>query len=282
MSRTSLQDIVQALWGNLDIAASLCRFICNNAGGSIDMDVALSRANIPFGRKSQALSAIERLQDLGFLAKSDNVLTPIPQSSSFWLELASGLEGAWVCWDIMEDWRKKERPKIVVTTPGKRSLFAEFLRTDKNLYVRTCPTWEALCDLADGAGERFVVVTPFLDNKGADMVLELFRKAGSHVKKHLVLRFIHDPESRNCIRGLKLVENELKRLGVYIHDFVLTADHNVKETFHAKIVLKDRDQAYVGSANLTREHSFEVGLMVFAEAADGIARVVDKMIEVAK
>ncbi len=279
MNRASFRDTVLALEDSLDIAASLCRLMSECSGAGLDLDTAMSRASVPFSRKSQALAVIEAMQDLGLLVKSDAYLIPTLQPPSFWSDQAAKLEGAWACREILQARQKKQGPRIVVTTPAETGLFAERVRSDDNLYVRTCPTWETLRDLAERAERSFSVATPFLDREGADMTLDLFKKVGSNVEKHLILRFVRDPENRSCIRGLDYIESDLQRLGVHVHDFVLTGELGQKETFHAKIVLKDRDRAYVGSANLTREHSVEVGLLVFAEAAEGIAKIIDIMIE---
>jgi phosphatidylserine/phosphatidylglycerophosphate/cardiolipin synthase-like enzyme len=56
------------------------------------------------------------------------------------------------------------------------------------------------------------------------------------------------------------------------------------ETFHAKVVLADRDAAYVGSSNMnkaSKERSMELGLVVQGRAAQQIARALDSIMRVA-
>ena len=58
-----------------------------------------------------------------------------------------------------------------------------------------------------------------------------------------------------------------------------------RETFHAKVILRDDTDAYVGSVNLTRaslEYSMEVGLAVTGKAVRRIALVTDAVIAVAE
>jgi len=280
MTTPSLWDIILALEGGLDITIRLCRLFVSAPEDRFTVDSILERAEIPFQRRSEALENIDSLQQLGLLKSDDTSLSPNPRNASFWSSLADQMKGALVCRDIFERRIKSQRPRIVVTTPVEGNTFFERLRSDERLYVHTCPTWEAFQGLAEEARQRLVVMTPFLDRKGAETVRDMFQRTSGAVEKHLVLRFIHDSENRSVVRGLDHIANELKRLKVSVHDFVMPEKDGIKETFHAKIISKDRDKAYVGSANMTREYSIEVGLLVFADAAEGIAKLVDKVIDI--
>ncbi len=63
--------------------------------------------------------------------------------------------------------------------------------------------------------------------------------------------------------------------GISVLDYLLPAEDGY-ETFHAKVVIADGDQAYVGSANMTRyaRHSMELGVIVKGRPARAVAALV--------
>lgn len=135
-------------------------------------------------------------------------------------------------------------------------------------------TRELLPAIAGGAQRSLIVMTPFFDDTGAEVVLNLFKNTPAP-DKCLILRATKiglPPE------GLPKVDAQLSALGVDIVNFRLDkpgAPGN--ETFHAKTVLGDDDAAYVGSSNMNQwsfEHSLELGLFVRGRAALRIAELV--------
>jgi phosphatidylserine/phosphatidylglycerophosphate/cardiolipin synthase-like enzyme len=84
---------------------------------------------------------------------------------------------------------------------------------------------------------------------------------------------------------LEKIANELHRLQVRVFEYHI---HHKKrrppyETFHAKIILGDDSQAYVGSANMlasSLDLALEVGLLVKGQSVVDIKRLVDSMISI--
>jgi len=134
-------------------------------------------------------------------------------------------------------------------------------------------TKQLLPAIAGAAKSSFVVMTPFFDEVGAEVVLNLFENT-SAADRCLILRATkdgHPPE------GLQGVATALKALDVDVINFRLDRPGVTgNETFHAKTVLADDAAAYVGSSNMNQwsfEHSLELGLYVRGKAAARIAEL---------
>jgi hypothetical protein len=113
------------------------------------------------------------------------------------------------------------------------------------------------------------VMTPFLNEDGLDIVLDLFRDTRASTRRLIVRQ----------LGGAKdLVTNnsaEISALRVKVLDYTLPAGDGF-ETFHAKVALADQDLVYVGSANMTvfARHSMDLGILADGKAAKVIASVV--------
>ncbi|HCF6874134.1 TPA: hypothetical protein NII69_000433 [Pseudomonas aeruginosa] len=132
-------------------------------------------------------------------------------------------------------------------------------------------TRQLLPAIAESASSSFCVMTPFFDEVGAQVVLNLFERTSAS-DRCLVLRT--DKEGQ-LPPGLPGIREDLSRLSVAVLNFRLDrpgAPGN--ETFHAKVVLADEEAAYVGSSNMNQwsfEYSLELGLYVRGKAAVRIA-----------
>lgn len=134
-------------------------------------------------------------------------------------------------------------------------------------------TKQLLPAIAGAAKASLTVMTPFFDDVGAEVVLNLFENTTA-VDKCLILRATKEglpPE------GLQKVRGALATLGVDVINFRLDRPGIAgNETFHAKTVLADEVAAYVGSSNMNQwsfEHSLELGLHVRGKAAARIAEL---------
>lgn len=134
-------------------------------------------------------------------------------------------------------------------------------------------TKQLLPAIAGGAHRSLIVMTPFFDDVGAEVVLNLFENTAA-TDRCLILRATKEglpPE------GLEKVDAQLIALGVDVVNFRLDRPGSLgNETFHAKTVLGDDDTAYVGSSNMNQwsfEHSLELGLYVRGRAAFRIAEL---------
>ncbi len=135
-------------------------------------------------------------------------------------------------------------------------------------------TKQLLPVIAESARNSFGVMTPFFDEVGAKIVLNLFERA-KVADKYLILRTSKEGRPPP---GLAVVREALSGLGVEILNFRLDrSDSIANETFHAKVVLADADAAYVGSSNMNQwsfEYSLELGLHVRGKSAAMISRLI--------
>lgn len=134
-------------------------------------------------------------------------------------------------------------------------------------------TRQLLPAIAESACVSFGVMTPFFDEVGAQVVLNLFERTPA-ADRYLVLRNNKDGLSPFVLAE---VREELSRLSVAVLNFRLDRPGATgNETFHAKVVLADDTAAYVGSSNMNQwsfEYSLELGLYVRGRAAARIGRV---------
>lgn len=118
-------------------------------------------------------------------------------------------------------------------------------------------------------------MTPYLDEVGAAIVLNLFERANV-TDRCLILRATSEG---NAPSGLADIRAALNQLGVAVLNFRLDRpDSSGNETFHAKVVLADDVSAYVGSSNMLKwsfEYSLELGLHVRGRAAFRIADILN-------
>ena len=89
-------------------------------------------------------------------------------------------------------------------------------------------------------------------------------------------------ENRGPLEGKLTIGEWLAKRGVSVLNYSIPKDSGSKrETFHAKVVLSDRDVAYVGSSNLTagsREFSMELGVVLRGKAARLVSEVVEAVL----
>jgi len=142
-------------------------------------------------------------------------------------------------------------------------------------------TRQLLPAIAESANRSFIVMTPYFDEVGARVVLNLFERTPAQ-DRCLVLRTNKDGKPPD---GLVTVQDDLLRLDVAVLNFRLDRpDAPGNETFHAKVVLADDAAAYVGSSNMNQwsfEYSLELGLYVRGKAAARIAMLLRAIREVA-
>jgi phosphatidylserine/phosphatidylglycerophosphate/cardiolipin synthase-like enzyme len=137
--------------------------------------------------------------------------------------------------------------------------------------------------LAQRARRRFVVMTPFLDDRGADWLQSLLEETAPGVERTVILRYLDRPGAAGYPVGITRIRSWLDDNGVRVSNYFLpTQGTEFRETFHAKVVLSDSDAAYVGSANVTgasQAVSMELGILVTGQAALDVAAVVDAILK---
>jgi hypothetical protein len=157
----------------------------------------------------------------------------------------------------------------IVTLPAAPSAVARVLPAEGPIHASIGRTEEALSELARTAVRSLTVMSPFVNREGAEFALHLFDQSTAP-RRTLITR--RAGPTRSALDPLLPV---MTAKGVHILDYLLPADGGY-ETFHAKVVIADGDQAYVGSANMTRyaRHSMELGVIVKGRSARAVAALV--------
>lgn len=157
----------------------------------------------------------------------------------------------------------------VVTLPDAPSAIADALPRQGPIYASLEKTEEMLGALARAAVASFTVMSPFVNHDGARFAMRLFEDCGAP-RRTLITRLAGP--TRVVVEELLPT---LRTMHVRVLDYLLPAGGGY-ETFHAKVVIADADQAYVGSANMTRyaRHSMELGVMLTGRQARAVAAVV--------
>ena len=172
--------------------------------------------------------------------------------------------------------------EVVLTRPPRPCRLEEALDAAGYATAVFENTVDVFMSMAISAIERFAVMTPFLDALGAKQLLELFRRVSTGVSKVLIVRYMHGAPPLPLV-GIK---DELRELNVRVFDYWLPRPgSDGYETFHAKVILKDSNAAYVGSANMTETsffYSMEMGLLVKGQAARVVGRVVDEICRISR
>lgn len=167
--------------------------------------------------------------------------------------------------------------EVVISRPAAPSrLVAELERTIEGLWGLE-ETAVMLGQMAASATRRFSVMTPFVDEDGAERIVSLFQATRSGVTKELVVR-------NGLPDALAGKAGELKALDVAVFDFrIPRPDRPENETFHAKVVRVDDRECYAGSSNMTKwsfEYSLELGFHVRGSAAAKVSRLLDAVMAV--
>lgn len=172
--------------------------------------------------------------------------------------------------------------RVVLTRPPRPSILEQRL---SDLGWRTSdlePTNHAFHSMVRAAQRRVVVMTPFLDKRGAIWLQELLSYVAPDVERTLVLRGLEDPSRRDYPVGFGTIASWLETQGVRVFNYSIPrVDDRRRETFHAKVVLCDRDTAYLGSSNVTAaslDHSMEMGVVLQGSAATDVAEVIDAVL----
>lgn len=178
--------------------------------------------------------------------------------------------------DIYKD---RDRVTVVVTEPARPSKLAEALEASLKGTQGIAATTQTFVEIAQRARKRFCVVTPYVDETAAPVLLQLFAHTQAAVRQLIV----RSEGGRVLPLALRSVGDELRRLRVDVFNFRLgRADGQGNETFHAKVVLAD-DICYVGSFNMNRwslQYSLELGLVVEGAAAQRIGDILDAITQV--
>jgi len=177
----------------------------------------------------------------------------------------------------------RDTVQLVVTEPGEKSALRKAIDDMHALSPVVFQTSDVFFHLARAAKRDLTVVAPFIDDRGANLLLELFSICEPGVRRHLICRPLSEPQCGDAFQRRAV---DFKRLNVLIYEYALPSLlASGRETFHAKIVLADDEEFYVGSSNFMAsalERSFECGVIVRGETAKQLNSVLVAVRSIAK
>jgi phosphatidylserine/phosphatidylglycerophosphate/cardiolipin synthase-like enzyme len=164
--------------------------------------------------------------------------------------------------------RDRDSVQLVLTEPGQKSALRRAIDDSGALPPVVFQTSDAFFSLARAATDELTVLSPFLDQQGADFLVELFALCSDGVRRSLICRPLNEPE---CGVAFRRRASDFRRLSVSVYEYALPSLlPSGRETFHAKVVLADASSFYVGSSNFigsALDRSFECGVIVRGETA---------------
>lgn len=134
--------------------------------------------------------------------------------------------------------------------------------------------------LITSAQKTILLVTPFFEQQGMNMLTHALIFAA---KRGVLIQVISRKLAENTAL-LNQLKNSFKAAGIRdklcIYNYM---DCNQSEvyTFHAKVLVTDREIAYVGSANFTQyafERNIEIGFVLKGEHVNSINLLLEKML----
>jgi|GEM_PF-583205 len=220
------------------------------------------------------------LADFGMVEHSPHGYRAYKTSFDSFKRLALVLDG--IAYFTSAVHRDATNVAVVLTKPPQPSALENRLAARGWRTAELEETQHAFHGIARSARSRFVVMSPFLDSKGARWVQELFGVTSKDVDRVLVLRSLEAPDRSDYPHGYKEISAWLKDTGIRVFNYSIPRiGRSGRETFHAKILLCDEHSAYVGSSNMTAaslEHSMEMGVALRGKAAARVAVVVDAVL----
>jgi hypothetical protein len=254
-----------------EVGAPVCRAAASNAYDSVtELRRVCTLAGLSHAKAAEVESLLivgesvglfERMSPLNWLTRDHNLA----------VELAPLLTGV----QLYKSYIHKDDNvvDVVLSKPPEPSLVAVQLENMLRGTWGLLDTRELLPSIAELAQNTFSVMSPFMDEMGAAIVVNLFERTMAS-EKYLVLRLDADGKPP---AGLASVRQKLDTLGVQVLNFRIDKiDSPGNETFHAKVVLADAIAAYVGSSNMHKwsfEYSLELGLYVRGKAASRISDI---------
>lgn len=241
--------------------------------------------SVNLSKRSDVIRAIEIFLKYHILLKLPDDLYEV-QIENKEATLLSGI--LWGMYHHDSDYLARQLSEIVISYPGKNSTLEDNLQTIGYKVAHLESTKNIFTYLATVASEKLVVMTPFLDDFGADMLRRLFEQAGNGVKKVLILRFLSAAtENPSYPSGYDIICEYARNNNITIYDYSIARDKNPKhlETFHAKVILSDDKLAYIGSANMNQysfNNSMELGVLVKGGQAKQTSNILDVIMSISK
>jgi phosphatidylserine/phosphatidylglycerophosphate/cardiolipin synthase-like enzyme len=262
-------------------ASRLLNAISRSPSPHLSADMILDMARDEGVSTERTRRLIDSFLELRILERSSGVLTCVLLKSDA-RDASIFLRGAA---NAAFEFRDSNSVEIVLSPPLRPSRLMEVLPKQKFGWARLHNTRDALIALASTAKTRLVILSPFLDSVGMDWAKELFAAPADGVERILVVRNT-DFTLRELLESER-AENACH--GIRVYRYAIEHDPNTRdakvETFHAKVVLSDRDAAYIGSSNMnraSRELSLECGVYIAGPCVRPVVTLVDSILSIAK
>lgn len=259
--------LFDALVGELyPLATQAARIVAHLADTPVGMDSSDRELSSRLGDVSAEHVAIVRrsLIENGLAVRS-SFATRLVASASVLTALADNLRGIAAYLRVHKD---RDAVRLVLTEPGLKSALRRAIDAAQALPPVVFQTSDAFFNLARGAKQELVILSPFMDPQGAELMVELFSICRPEVRRVLISRPLAEPQCGNAFNPRAA---DFRRLNVSVIEYALPSSlPSGRETFHAKIVLADDSEFYVGSSNFmgsALERSFECGVFVRGETA---------------
>jgi phosphatidylserine/phosphatidylglycerophosphate/cardiolipin synthase-like enzyme len=180
--------------------------------------------------------------------------------------------------------RDANRVEVTLSPPAHPSRLMEILPKQGFSWARLYDTKDSLIELASQARQRFTIVSPFLDLDGIEWIINLFQASDKRIQRTLIVRGRGEADLQ-LLRAHRLRFSECK---ARVLAYAISHDPDLRspslETFHAKILLADVHQAYIGSANMnrsSRDFSMECGVIIAGPCVRPVATLVDAIMSIA-
>jgi hypothetical protein len=172
--------------------------------------------------------------------------------------------------------------EITLSPPSRPSRLMERLPKQGFAWAGLHDTKDNLIDLASRAKKQLVIVSPFVDAPGLDWISHLFDTTEPSVQRVLVVRAAEQRVKNLLGSRAGYFRNNKSRVFSYAIPRESQGSLAI-ETFHAKIVLADRDRAYIGSSNMnlaSREISMECGVTLTGPCVRPVATLIDIIVSI--
>jgi phosphatidylserine/phosphatidylglycerophosphate/cardiolipin synthase-like enzyme len=237
-------------------------------------------ASLIGGVSSEHVAIVRRSLLASGMAVRANFDTQWVSSTDVLKSLAQNLLGVAAYLHVHRD---RDSVQLVLTEPGQKSALRRAIGDSRALSPIVFQTSDAFFSLARAAREELTVLSPFLDQQGADFLVELFSLCSEGVRRSLICRPLSEPE---CGDAFRRCAGDFRRLGLSVYEYALPSLlPSGRETFHAKVVLADASSFYVGSSNFmgsALDRSFECGVIVCGETARQLRYVLAALQSIAR
>lgn len=276
---TEYTDFLVELAPHSRVGAPICAAIADGRlGGTVNLRHVCTMSRLSQSNSAEVEAFLVSAQRIGLVERSSGLTWSLHEPKRL-AELAPMLFAVEVY--RSEVHTANDEVDVVLTKPAGSSRVAQALDNTLRGNWGLINTRDLLPMMAEQATQRFAIMTPFVDDTGADIIANLFANTRPGVRRELIIRSGIDGDLPG---SLAKTSEQLNTLGVQCYNFRLDrVDTAGYETFHAKAVLVDAQTAYVGSANMNKwsfEYSLELGLRVTGKAGSRIAEIIDAVIQV--